>query len=82
MNLYCDNKAAISIANDPMQHYITRHMEVDRHFIKDHLKKGNICMSFIQTEDQLVDMFTKGLSGILFIFFIVKLGMIDIYSLA
>lgn len=29
MNLYCDNKAAISIAHDPIQHDRTKHVEVD-----------------------------------------------------
>ena len=31
MNLYCDNKAAISIANNLVQHDRTKHMEIDRH---------------------------------------------------
>ena len=41
----------------------TKHVEVDRHFIKDRLKKGSISTPFIQTKDQLVDIFTKSLSG-------------------
>ena len=32
--LYCDNKAAINIAHNPVQHDRTKHVEVDRHFIK------------------------------------------------
>ncbi|CAL8150805.1 unnamed protein product [Prunus armeniaca] len=34
MNLFCDNKAAIAIAQNPVQHDRTKHVEVDRHFIK------------------------------------------------
>ena len=37
MLLHCDNKVAISIANNMVQHYRTKHVEVDSHFIKDHL---------------------------------------------
>jgi hypothetical protein len=33
--LYCDNKAAISIVNNPVQHDGTKHVEIDRHFIKE-----------------------------------------------
>lgn len=39
VTIYCDNKATISIAHDPVQHDCTKHVKVDRHFIKDHLKK-------------------------------------------
>lgn len=63
MSLYCDNKATINIAHDPVQYDMTKHVEVDRHFIKDHIKKDNICILYIQTKDQLVDVFTKGLGG-------------------
>ena len=34
MNLYCDNKAAIEISQNPIQHDRTKHIEIDRHFIK------------------------------------------------
>lgn len=61
MSIYCDNKAAISIAHNLVQHDRTKHVEVDKYFIKDHLKKGSICTPFIPTHNQLADMFTKGL---------------------
>ena len=42
MKLYCDIKSAISIAHNPVQHDRTKHVEVDRHFIKEKLKNGLI----------------------------------------
>ena len=37
MRLYCDNKAAINIAHNLVQHDRTKHVEIDRHFIKERL---------------------------------------------
>ncbi|KAG8496181.1 hypothetical protein CXB51_009524 [Gossypium anomalum] len=40
MKLYCENKSAINIAHNPVQHDRTKHIEVDRHFIKEKLDSG------------------------------------------
>ncbi|KAK2981314.1 hypothetical protein RJ640_007015 [Escallonia rubra] len=40
MKLYCDNKATINIANNPVQHDRTKHVEIDRHFIKEKIEAG------------------------------------------
>ena len=43
MKLYCDKKSTITIAHNPTQHDQTKHVEVDRHFIKEKLKSKLIC---------------------------------------
>ena len=80
MKLFCDNKAAISIANNPVQHDRTKHMEVDQHFIKEKLESGVIYIPFIPTTQQVAGVFTKGLLRWGFEFFVSKLGMINIYA--
>lgn len=79
MKLFCDNKAAISIAHNPVQHDRTKHVEVDRHFIKENLDAGIICIPFVGTADQTADILTKGLFRPVFEKMISKLGMFDIY---
>lgn len=79
MKLYCDNQAAIGIAHNPIHHDRTKHVEVDRHFIKEKIEKGVISM-YVPTKQQVADVFTKGLSRQNFEDIVDKLGMIDIYS--
>ena len=49
MKLYCDNKSAINIAHNPMQHDQTKHIEIDMHFIKEKLDSGLICPPYVPT---------------------------------
>jgi len=82
MRLYCDNKSTISIAHNPVQHDRTKHIEVDRHFIKEKLDSGLICTLYIPSCDQLADILTKGLLTVRYQGIIGKLGMDDIQSQA
>lgn len=80
MKLYCDNKSAISIVHNPMQHDRTKLIEIDRYFIKEKLDSGLICTPYVSTRGQLADILTKGLSSSVFESFVSKLGMVNIYS--
>jgi len=61
MGLACDNKSAISIAHNPVQHDRTKHVKIDRHFIKEKLDDSLIATEYIPSRLQLSYMFTKGL---------------------
>ncbi|GKE75717.1 putative RNA-directed DNA polymerase [Tanacetum coccineum] len=54
--IMCDNKAAIQISENPVQHDRTKHVEVDRHFIKEKLEAGIIELPFVKSSDQLADI--------------------------
>ena len=80
IQLYCDNKVACDIAYNPVQHDRTKHVEVDRFFIKEKLDEKIVELPKIRSEDQLVDILTKAVSSRVFSKFLGKLGMCDIYA--
>jgi hypothetical protein len=59
LNLWCDNKSAISIANNPVQHDITKHV-VDQLFIKEKLDAEIISIAYESSGQQFADCLTKG----------------------
>ncbi|RVW18941.1 Retrovirus-related Pol polyprotein from transposon RE1 [Vitis vinifera] len=80
IQLFCDNKVACNIAHNPVQHDRTKHVEVDRFFIKEKLDDKIVELSKIRSEDQLADILTKAVSSQVFSKVLDKLAMCDIYA--
>ncbi|RVX08124.1 Retrovirus-related Pol polyprotein from transposon RE2 [Vitis vinifera] len=72
--------SACDIAHNPVQHDRTKHVEVDRFFIKEKLDDKIVELPKIRSEDQLADILTKAVSSQVFSKFLDKLGMCDIYA--
>ncbi|KAJ3705098.1 hypothetical protein LUZ61_008803 [Rhynchospora tenuis] len=75
--IYVDNKSAIELAKNPVHHERSKHIDVRFHFIREQVKKRNVELSFIKSEDQVADIFTKPLPRRLFEKFKFLLGMKD-----
>jgi hypothetical protein len=58
-SLLCDNESAIRMADNPVEHSHTKHIDIRNHFLRDHQQKGDIEVFHISTENQLADIFTK-----------------------
>nr|AAL58160.1 putative polyprotein [Oryza sativa Japonica Group] len=80
--LLCDNDDAIKIANNPVQHSRTKHIDIHYHFLRDHIAKSNIVISHIRTEHQLADIFTKPLDETCFCKLMNELNVIDFSNVA
>ncbi|GJV15179.1 retrovirus-related pol polyprotein from transposon TNT 1-94 [Tanacetum coccineum] len=73
--MYCDNKSAIALCCNNVQHSRSKHIDIRFHFIKEQVKKGVVELYFVNTEYQLVNNFTKALSRERIEFLINKLGI-------
>nr|GEV51107.1 hypothetical protein [Tanacetum cinerariifolium] len=73
--MYCDNKSAIALCCNNVQHSMSKHVNIRYHFIKEHVENGVIELYFVNTEYQLANIFTKALGRERIEFLINKLGM-------
>ncbi|GJV52692.1 retrovirus-related pol polyprotein from transposon TNT 1-94 [Tanacetum coccineum] len=73
--LYCDNKSAIALCCNNVQHSRSKHIDIRHHFIREQVEKGVVELYFVRTEYQLADIFTKALSRERFEFILPRLGM-------
>jgi hypothetical protein len=75
--LLCDNESAIKLANNPMQHSRTKHIDIKHHFLREHEAKGDMELGHVNTENQLPNIFTKPLDETRFCFLRSKQNILD-----
>ena len=61
MTLYCDNMSSIQLANNPMFHARTKHIEVHYHYVQEKVLASEFDMVYVNTNEQVADIFTKSL---------------------
>ncbi|KAG5729851.1 Copia protein [Termitomyces sp. T112] len=65
--LFCDNKSAIILSEDPTAHARVKHFDIKYHFIHERVQMGEMLIKYVNTKDNVADMFTKALPRPLFI---------------
>ncbi|GJS19751.1 hypothetical protein Tco_0448383 [Tanacetum coccineum] len=73
--MYCDNKSAIALCCNNVQHSRSTHIDIRLHFIKEQVENGVVELHFVNMDYQLADIFTKALGRESIEFLINKLGV-------
>lgn len=80
--IQCDNQSCVKLSENPVFHDRSKHIEMQYHYLRDMVQKGSILLQYIQTKEQIADVFTKPLHAVKFVYFQDKLGMAENASLA
>lgn len=79
LQMFCNNKIAISIFHNVVHHDRTKHVEVDRHFIKEKIEEGMIMFTYVFTKQQIADLLPKWLFRQAFEKLLDKQGIFNMY---
>jgi len=60
--LLCDNVSTIHLSSNLVSHQISKHIDIDVHFVRQHAESGFLCLIHVKSHQQLVDIFSKALS--------------------
>ncbi|GKE45685.1 retrovirus-related pol polyprotein from transposon TNT 1-94 [Tanacetum coccineum] len=73
--IMCDNKGAIDLSKNPVQHSRTKHIEIRHNFFRNNVQKGNIFIENVSSKDNIADILTKTLKCEPFNYLRLGLGM-------
>ena len=82
MKLICNNQDTLHISSNLVFHERTKHIKVDCHFIREKIASRCMTTSFVNSNDQLADIFTKSLRGPRIKYICDKLGSVVLYASA
>ncbi|GJZ46632.1 retrovirus-related pol polyprotein from transposon TNT 1-94 [Tanacetum coccineum] len=72
-----DNKGAIDLSKNPVQHSRTKHIEIRHHFLCDNVQRGHISIEKVSSVDNIADILTKPLERESFNYLRLGLGMME-----
>ena len=64
--MYVDNQGAIALANNPVHHKRTKHIDVKYHYVRLEVQNGVVKLIYVPTEYNVADVFTKPVTRVKF----------------
>ena len=76
--MFCDNTSAINISKNPVMHFKTKHIAIKYHFVRELVQDKEIRLEYVNSKEQIADIFTKPLPKDAFMYLRGKLGVIPL----
>ena len=57
--VWCDNKSAIALTENPVFHERMKHIKIDVHFIRDKIIAKKLEVKYVNSKNQVADILTK-----------------------
>ena len=57
--MYVDNQGAIALANNPVHHKTSRHIDVRYHYVRLEIQNEAVSLTYVPTDNNVADVFTK-----------------------
>jgi hypothetical protein len=72
---------AIRLADNTIERSLTKHIDIQHHFLRDHQERGDIDICHVSFDHQLADIFTKPLDERRFCELRSELNVLDLWNL-
>lgn len=78
--IYCDNQQTLRLLlkESPKLETKLKHIDIQQHWLRQEVQRGNIAVDWIPTDQMVADGFTKSLTSQQHAKFIAQLGMVDV----
>lgn len=73
--LLVDNVSLINLAKNPIAHGRRKHIEMRIHYLRELVSEGKLRLGYYRSEDQKVDLLTKGVTNDVFKRLKMSMGM-------
>ena len=76
--IFCDKTNAINTSKNLMMHTKTKHIAIKYHFLRELVQDKEVRLEYVNTKEQIIDIFTKPLPKDAFLYLRGKLGVIPL----